>query len=114
MFTDSFWSRENEIAYQAINGGPSPVARRNAANLSDEDVNLDAFESAADDSVNLDAFGATDDDFELDPTPYLLERREWIAEAIPTATGRELAALIGEMNRINEELRECGYFPPGV
>lgn len=70
--------------------------------------------AAADDSVNLDAFGAADDDFELDPTAYLLERREMIAEAIPGATGRELSALIGEMDRINGELRDLGYFPAGI
>jgi hypothetical protein len=82
--------------------------------------------AAADDTINLDAFmvptGGTapinapsaDDDFELDPTPYLLEQREMIAEAIPTATGRELAALIGEMGRINGELRDLGFFPDGV
>lgn len=84
MFTDSFWSRENEIVYQVTTGKPSPVARRKAARV------------------------------KADPIPALLEKREALAAEILTATGRKLTDRIDEMNRVNEQLRDLGYFPKGI
>jgi hypothetical protein len=106
MFTDLDYTEDKKPGRDEI--------RRAAA--ADDTIKLDAFETVVPGPVQPEPTAAplTDDDFELDPTPYLLERREMIAEAIPGATGRELAALIGEMNQINGELRELGYFPDGV
>jgi hypothetical protein len=88
MFTESFWTAENEFAWKALEGSPSPVARRQASK----------------------ATKAT----KADPTAALLKKRETLASKIQTAEGRKLTSLIGEMVRLNEQLADLGYFPKGI
>lgn len=93
MFTDSFWSSENEFAWEALNGGPSPIAQRKAAKATK-------------------ATKATK--VKADPTAALLEKRETLASKIQIAEGYKLTSLIGEMVRLNEQLADLGFFPKGI
>jgi hypothetical protein len=96
MFTDSFWTPENEFAWEALNGGPSPIAQRKAAKVVKVKVKVKVAKVKA------------------DPIPALLEKREALAGEILTATGRKLTSLIGEMVRLNEQLSDLGFFPKGI
>lgn len=98
MFTKDFWNETNEFAYRALNNGiPSPVCGGFRVEPTADD----------DDRIILDAF-------ELSPIAALLEKREALAEEIPTARGRKLTDRIHEMDRINRQLRDLGYFPAGM
>jgi hypothetical protein len=97
MFTDSFWTSENEFAWEALNGGPSPIAQRKAAKVA----------KVAKVKVKVAKVKA-------DPTAALLEKRETLASKIQIAEGRKLTSLIGEMVRLNEQLSDLGFFPKGI
>jgi hypothetical protein len=92
MFTDSFWTAENEFAWEALEGSPSPVARRQATATTPD---------------NAPKYGPRSG------IPALLQKREALAAEIMTAKGRKLADRINEMDRVNQQLRDRGYFPNG-